>query len=87
MSAATDHIHRLGDLQGTHGCDEQAMQRQHCEQAWKRALQNGDREALRSLRLHIADAAAHARRVPGGREQWLAWMLLRCALLLPRRRF
>lgn len=84
---------RAADLQppggphGLQGPDEQAMQRQHCEQAWKQALCDGDREALCGLRLHIADSAARARRAPGGREQWLAWMLLRCALLLPRRRF
>ena len=55
--------------------------------AWHQAVQRGDRQALFSLRLHIAEAAARARRKPGAREQWLAWMLLRCALLLPRRTF
>lgn len=67
--------------------DNQALERQRCEQAWQQAVQSGDRHALGSLRLYIADATARARRTPGAREQWLAWMLLRCALLLPRRRF
>lgn len=67
--------------------DHQALERQRCEQAWQQAVQSGDRQALRHLRLHIADTAARVRRTPGAREQWLAWMLLRCALLLPRRRF
>lgn len=86
MNAIID-IHTLADVPGCGGVDDQALERQRCEQAWKRAVECGDRQALGDLRLRIADAAARARRMPGAREQWLAWMLLRCALLLPRRRF
>jgi hypothetical protein len=84
---ATIDIRGLADAPGCSGPDDQDLERQRCEQAWKRAVECGDRQALRDLRLHIADAAARARRMPGAREQWLAWMLLRCALLLPRRGF
>lgn len=83
MSAIT----AIRDIRDTRSPDHQALERQRCEQAWQQAVQSGDRHALGSLRLHIADATARARRTPGAREQWLAWMLLRCALLLPRRRF
>ena len=75
------------DVPGVRSPLDQALERQRCEQAWHQAVQRGDRQALFSLRLHIAEAAARARRKPGAREQWLAWMLLRCALLLPRRTF
>ncbi|MDR0227136.1 MAG: hypothetical protein LBI66_12020 [Burkholderiaceae bacterium] len=74
----------LDDLQSL---SDPSRQRQHCEQVWQQAVQSRDRETLRALRLFIADAAARARRTPGAREHWQAWMLLRCALLLPRRRF
>lgn len=66
---------------------DDAQERRRCEQAWHQAARRGDREALRSLRLQIIDATARARRTPGARAQWQAWLLLRCALLLPRRGF
>lgn len=66
---------------------DDARERSRCEQAWRQAARNGDREALRALRLQIIDATTRARRTPGARAQWQAWLLLRCALLLPRRSF
>ncbi len=69
-----------------HSMDE-AGERSRCEQAWHQAVRRGDREALRALRLQIIEATARARRTPGARSQWQAWLLLRCALLLPRRSF
>lgn len=66
---------------------DDARERSRCEQAWHQAARQGDREALRALRLQIIDATTRARRTPGARAQWQAWLLLRCALLLPRRSF
>ncbi|WP_370681210.1 hypothetical protein [Comamonas sp. GB3 AK4-5] len=66
---------------------EHMLERQRCEKVWLQATQTRDRQALRNLRLYIIDATRRARREPGAREQWQAWMLLRCALLLPKRRF
>lgn len=66
---------------------DDAQERSRCEQAWRQAARNGDREALRTLRLQIIEATTRARRTPGARAQWQAWLLLRCALLLPRRSF
>lgn len=66
---------------------ESMLERQRCEQAWHQATQTRDRQALRKLRLYIIDATRRARREPGAREQWQAWVLLRCVLLLKQRRF
>ncbi|MDR2325223.1 MAG: hypothetical protein LBE51_07455 [Acidovorax sp.] len=67
--------------------DAHLQDRQRCEQVWQQATQARDRQALRNLRLYIIDATRRARREPGAREQWQAWMLLRCVLLLPKKRF
>ncbi|WP_280187306.1 hypothetical protein [Delftia sp. PS-11] len=66
---------------------DDARERSRCEQAWQQAARQGDREALRALRLQIIDATARAQRTPGARSQWQAWLVLRCALLLRQRSF
>ncbi|WP_027017295.1 hypothetical protein [Comamonas composti] len=65
---------------------DQQQQRRHCEQAWEQAAQLRDRQTLRDLRLQIIEATNRARRDPVTKDQWQAWMLLRCGLLLAQRR-
>ena len=74
------------DVPGVRSPLDQALERQRCEQAWHQAVQRATARPC-SACVCTLPRAARARRKPGAREQWLAWMLLRCALLLPRRTF
>lgn len=60
-----------------------------CEQLWTQAAQKRDRQAMRALRAELLRLQAQARAATGieAREQWLAWVRLRCSLIIRRSSF
>lgn len=70
--------------------DAMALQMEQCRRQWHAALQAHDRAQLKALRTRLIAEGRQAERhlaLPGMREQWLAWLQLRCALVIPRSRF
>lgn len=67
-----------------------SLQMQECQRQWQAALETQDRQQLKALRAQLAAEGCQARNrlaLPGMREQWLAWLQLRCSLIIPRSRF
>ena len=66
------------------------LARERCACLWADAACRRDLHAMRSLRRYIVWMQARAlakKSHPIGRQEWLAWLQLRCSLVVRRNRF
>lgn len=70
--------------------DSNQLTRVRCESMWAEAVCRRDYETLMSLRRYIIfmqSCALTKKMDVSGRKEWLAWLQLRCSLLIRRNRF
>ena len=61
-----------------------------CESMWTDAVRRQDLQTMQSLRCYIAFMQARVltkKSNSAGRQEWLAWLQLRCSLVIRRNRF